>query len=264
VLDFVRSIPRRRVTIGSEERNTATPIRAVLRGSYLSLSPMWKNQRLQLCWTALSLVTVAAAAASFAPLRSVVVTSKKSESSTTRLKNQSNDSADSAATFSVQRRSVFGTVGIAAAWTTLLLAPLAQQPQPAAAEVDYSRIQDLLGPGGDYATTAAGGTAAASTKRPTYLTEPTDEFKASEAKATEFRRKNLKIVQQFNALLDAIGTVPNDDETKLATTLDELRRLVKANGGLPIGITKDDIVKTCRRRKAKKYWPTTVEVAYVF
>jgi hypothetical protein len=240
---------------------------------------MWKNQWLQLCWTALSLVTVAAAAASFAPLsRSVVVvatTSKTSESASRwRLKNQSNDSADSAAaTFSVQRRSVFGTVGIAAAaWTTLLLAPLAQQPQPAAADVDYSRIQDLLGPGGDYATTyspnAAATTAAGgggtSTKRPTYLTEPTDEFKASEAKATEFRRKNLKIVQQFNALLDAVGTVPNDDETKLATTLDELRRLVKANGGLPIGITKDDIVKTCRRRKAKKYWPTTVEVAYVF
>jgi hypothetical protein len=176
---------------------------------------------------------------------------------TTRLKNQSSD-LDSIV--SAQRRNVLGTVGIATALA--LLAPPLQQP--AAAEVDYSRIQDLLGPGGDYATTYSPNAAVTTgtTKRPTYLTEPTDEFKASEAKATEFRRKNLRVVAQFNALLDQVGAVPND-ETKLATTLDELRRLVKANGGLPIGITKDDIVKSCRRRKAKKYWPTTVEVAYV-
>jgi hypothetical protein len=29
-----------------------------------------------------------------------------------------------------------------------------------------------------------------------------------------------------------------------------------------LGITKDQVVKQVRRRKAKKYWPTTVEVAY--
>jgi hypothetical protein len=228
---------------------------------------MW-NQRRLLRWTALSLLVTRAV--SFAPSRSV--TSKNSLESassrqrstrvptsaavTTRL-NQSVQDSDGLA--SAQRRNCFGTVGMAA--LTLWAVP---PPQPAHADVDYSRIQDLLGPGGDYATTYSPNAAAVTgtTKRPTYLTEPTDEFKASEAKATEFRRKNTQVVAQFNALLEAVGSVPND-ETKLAATLDQVRRLVKANGGLPIGITKDDIVKTCRRRKAKKYWPTTVEVAYV-
>jgi hypothetical protein len=127
-------------------------------------------------------------------------------------------------------------------------------------KVDYSKIQDLLGPGGgDYISPyqiPEGG------KRPTWLTEPTDEFKESEQKAMDFKRKNLIISKQFQSLLDIITTAPNNEQT-LLDTLDSLRRLVKSNGGLPIGITKDEIVKTCRRRKSKKYWPTSVEVAYV-
>lgn len=131
-------------------------------------------------------------------------------------------------------------------------------PVNAADNVDYSKIQDLLGPnGGDYVKqyqVPEGG------KRPTWLTEPTDEFKESEQKATEFKRKNLLISKQFQSLLSAITTAP-DNEGTLIDSLDALRRLVKSNRGLPIGITKEEIVKTCRRRKAKKYWPTTVEVA---
>ena len=124
--------------------------------------------------------------------------------------------------------------------------------------VDYSKIQDLLGPnGGDYVSQyqiPEGG------KRPTWLTEPTEEFKESEQKAAEFKRKNLAVSKEFQTLLEAVTTSPND-ETTLLRTLDSLRRLVKSNGGLPIGITKDAIIKTCRRRKSKKYWPTAVEVA---
>ena len=48
----------------------------------------------------------------------------------------------------------------------------------------------------------------------------------------------------------------------LFLTLLNKGRFVQANAGLPIGITKDEVVKACRRRKAKKYWPTSVEVAY--
>lgn len=124
--------------------------------------------------------------------------------------------------------------------------------------VDYSKIQDLLGPnGGDYVSQyqiPEGG------KRPTWLTEPTDDFKESEQKAAEFKRKNLAISKEFQTLLEVVTSSPND-ETTLLGALDSLRRLVKSNGGLPIGITKETIIKTCRRRKSKKYWPTSVEVA---
>ena len=145
--------------------------------------------------------------------------------------------------------------------STAALVTIQQPTIPAFAEdksVDYSKIQDLLGPnGGDYVSqyqVPEGG------KRPTWLTEPTDEFKESEQKAAEFRRKNMAISKEFQTLLEIVTSSPNDEATLLGA-LDSLRRLVKSNGGLPIGITKDTIVKTCRRRKSKKYWPTTVEVA---
>lgn len=133
----------------------------------------------------------------------------------------------------------------------------ATAPELASADVDYSKIQDLLGPGGEYATYSPQPTEG---KRPTWLTEPTEEFKENETRAAEFKRKNLLIKQKFAGILDTITTAPNN-ETVLAETLDEMRRMVKANRGLPIGIAKEEVVKTCRRRKAKKYWPTSVEIA---
>lgn len=145
----------------------------------------------------------------------------------------------------------------AAAFTSLVgIITMTQQPQRASADVDYSKIQDLLGPGGDLATYQP----VPDGKRPTWLTEPTADFRESEEKALEFKRKNLLVQKQFEAILDKVTTAPNN-ETVLVEALDELRRLVKATGGLPTGITKDQLVKTCRRRKAKKYWPTVVEIA---
>jgi hypothetical protein len=148
-------------------------------------------------------------------------------------------------------RRDFATNGAAA------LLGIALAPKVASADVDYSKIQDLLGPGGDYATYSP---QPAEGKRPTWLTEPTEEFKENESKAAEFKRKNLLVKQKFAGILDTVTTAPNN-ETVLAEALDEMRRMVKANKGLPIGITKEEVVKTCRRRKAKKYWPTTVEIA---
>jgi hypothetical protein len=78
----------------------------------------------------------------------------------------------------------------------------------------------------------------------------------------EFKRKTLLLTKQFRSLLDIVTTAPND-ETVLLDALDSLRRLVKSGRGLPTGVTKEEIIKTCRRRKSKKYWPTAVEVAYV-
>jgi hypothetical protein len=130
----------------------------------------------------------------------------------------------------------------------------------ARAELDYSKIQDLLGTSDQNAVYYAPQQQQPG-KRPSWLTEPTEEFKENESKAAEFKRKNLQMKQKFASTLDVVTTAPNS-ETTLVETLDELRRMVKANGGLPIGITKEEIVKTCRRRKSKKYWPTSVEIAY--
>jgi hypothetical protein len=136
--------------------------------------------------------------------------------------------------------------------------PLLSLPIVANAEgtIDYSRIQDLLGSDATtlYAPPEPG-------KRPTYLTEPTEEFKANESKAAEFRRKNLQAKKEFADLLNRVTDAPNDEGALLAA-LDEMRRTVRKNAGLPIGITKEEVIKTCRRRKAKKYWPTNVEIAY--
>lgn len=121
-----------------------------------------------------------------------------------------------------------------------------------AEELDYSKVQDLLG-----------GTAipyVPEGKRPTYLTEPTDEFRENESKSAEFKRQNMALKAKFNSVLNVVATGPNQEET-LASALDDMRRQVRANGGLPSGISKEEVVKTCRRRKAQRYWPTNVEIA---
>ena len=134
----------------------------------------------------------------------------------------------------------------------------------ASAEIDYSRIQDLLG---DTTSSSAiynpsGVTTTSSLKRPTYLTEPTDEFKQNEAKASEFKRLNLQQKQIFTEIMTRFDMAPTNDETALTSSLDDMRRFVRKANGLPQGITKQDVITIVRRRKAKKDWPTNAEIAY--
>jgi hypothetical protein len=135
-------------------------------------------------------------------------------------------------------------------------------PQAANAALTFDQVQDLLGtpektekafePGGP----TNGG-------RPTFLVEPTDDFKANEAKATIFKRQQLQAKQAFAAVQERITTDPND-EAALEADLDEMRRQVKKAGGLPAGILKDDVIRSVRRRKSKKpkFWPVKCEIAY--
>jgi hypothetical protein len=149
------------------------------------------------------------------------------------------------------RRDVLTVSASAAA--SVLLFPNAR----ANADIDYEKIQDLLGrPDGSAPSvtyTASG--------RPTYLVEPTDEFKTNEAKASDFKRKQIQRKQDFIALLDKLDIDPNDQDL-LAADLDALRNNIRSNNGLPLGITKTELVKRIRRRKAKRYWPVQVEIAY--
>jgi hypothetical protein len=138
---------------------------------------------------------------------------------------------------------------------------------PALADLDFSNVQDLLRQPEDTGNNAAyfnnnKDASSAGTKRPTWLVEPTDEFKQNEAKTAAFKQKQLAQKQTFLAALERLETDPNNEDV-LANDLDTLRRQVRAMGGLPLGVTKDDVVVRVRRqKKMRKYWPTQVEVAY--
>ena len=95
---------------------------------------------------------------------------------------------------------------------------------------------------------------------PTYLTEPTDEFKESERQRDEFRRAQLQIKGKFTVVLDRF-TKESSTEEALRKDINELQDLVIATSGLPLGIKKDDLVKIIRAKKAKGFWPTSVEYA---
>lgn len=139
-----------------------------------------------------------------------------------------------------------------------LLLPVLLIPTTANAELDFDRVQDLLKD--TPSNNAADVFATTRTKRPTYLAEPTEEFRQNEQKSTAFKREQLKVKGQFTALLQKLQDDPNEED-KLSNDLDELRRLVRKVGGLPLGITKEEVVKQVRRRKARKFWPVNVEIA---
>jgi hypothetical protein len=98
--------------------------------------------------------------------------------------------------------------------------------------------------------------------RPMYLVEPTDEFKENEAKSMAFKREQLRLKKEFISALEQFTETPNDEEA-LAKDIKDLQMLVKKDGGLPMGIVKDDMVKIIRSKKSKGFWPTSVEVAWV-
>jgi len=110
------------------------------------------------------------------------------------------------------------------------------------------------------ASSAFIGASAASAEPQVYLTEPTDEFKESERQRMEFRRAQLEIKKKFTVVLDRFVNT-SKTETELEDDLKELRQLIAETGGLPLGIKKDDIVKTVRSVKKLGFWPTNVEVS---
>jgi len=95
----------------------------------------------------------------------------------------------------------------------------------------------------------------------TYLTEPTEEFKANEERAMAFKREQLKQKQAFNTVLTRLVT-ESKTEDQLVADLKELKFLTIKSGGLPTGLKKDDLVKQVRSKKAKGFWPTPVEYEY--
>jgi hypothetical protein len=161
-----------------------------------------------------------------------------------------------ASTGSVSRRDCWKA---AAAAVAVVATSATAAPQAANAALNFEQVQDLLNT--PEKTAAAYDSSSNSGARPMFLVDPTQEFKDNEEKATAFKRKELQAKKAFAVVQEKITTDPND-ETMLLTSLDEMRRLVKRGGGLPAGILKDDVIRTVRRRKSKKYWPVNCEIAY--
>jgi len=97
--------------------------------------------------------------------------------------------------------------------------------------------------------------------RPMYLSEPTDEFKANEAKAMEFKRAQLAAKKEFNAVIEKFLAESNNEDA-IVRDLKDMQRLVAKGGGLPLGIKKDELFKIIRSKKGKGFWPTNCEIAY--
>mmetsp|Transcript_17817 Transcript_17817/g.36690 ORF Transcript_17817/g.36690 Transcript_17817/m.36690 type:complete len:187 (+) Transcript_17817:114-674(+) len=97
--------------------------------------------------------------------------------------------------------------------------------------------------------------------RPMYLAEPTDEFKANEAKAMEFKRAQLAQKKEFTTALEKFLGEENKEEA-IVKDLKVLQTLVAKDSGLPLGIKKEELFKMIRSKKGKGYWPTNCEIAY--
>lgn len=69
------------------------------------------------------------------------------------------------------------------------------------------------------------------------------------------------VKKQFN---DAFAKLTFDSTTEdqIRGDLEDLKSLIIKTGGLPVGIKKDELVKIIRAKKAKGFWPTSVEYAY--
>jgi hypothetical protein len=80
---------------------------------------------------------------------------------------------------------------------------------------------------------------AAAEPRPIHLTEPTDEFRADEAKAMEFKRGQLMLKNEFSALMDKFPSGANDEDV-LVKDIHDFQMLVKKTQGLPVGLKKDE------------------------
>jgi hypothetical protein len=109
-------------------------------------------------------------------------------------------------------------------------------------------------------TLVTGAASASAEGRPMYLTDPTDEFKANEAKAAEFKRAQLLVKKDFLKVIDRLST-ESTSEQQLTSDLNELQDLVIKTSGLPLGIKKEELYKIIRRKKSLPAWTTPVEYA---
>jgi len=98
-----------------------------------------------------------------------------------------------------------------------------------------------------------------------YLTEPTAEFKDELKKVQAFNAAQQKIRADWDKLVGRL--VESEVPSTTAGILNEMAAFLAKTDGLPAGVKKLDLVKTCRKkkfngRKILPNWTTEVEIAY--
>eukprot|EP01038_Epipyxis_sp_PR26KG_P009721 gene9721-13081_t len=98
-----------------------------------------------------------------------------------------------------------------------------------------------------------------------YLVEPTEDFKQEELKKKEFEKKQLKIRKDWDVIIDRLVAAETSDS--IEKSLLEIMAFLKSIDGIPRGVTKLQLVKTCRTKKfngkkVKPIWTKNVEIAY--
>lgn len=95
--------------------------------------------------------------------------------------------------------------------------------------------------------------------------EPTETFKASEKKATDFKRKQIEYRKKFDESFAKVSDAVDDPARQAG--LKEVTKLVRLNKGLPEGLPLNSLITLVRRTKgaAKKKgeWGTDTELAYM-
>lgn len=85
-----------------------------------------------------------------------------------------------------------------------------------------------------------------------------------EARQSEFAAAQRAYKQEFVKKLDAFLAVETDEEA--VSTLNAMSNTVIQRGGLPESVRINDLLKTCRRKKAAMKdsgkWGTPVQIAY--
>lgn len=85
-----------------------------------------------------------------------------------------------------------------------------------------------------------------------------------EARQSEFASAQRAYKQDFTKKLDAFLAVETDEDA--VSTLNAMSNTVIQRGGLPESVRINDLLKTCRRKKAAMKdggkWGTSVQIAY--
>jgi hypothetical protein len=107
-----------------------------------------------------------------------------------------------------------------------------------------------------------------SSNAPTYLKEPTAEFKDELARVEAFNKYQAKVRSRWDAIIAKFEASSTPEE--LEANLKAMNALLVEIQSVPTGVKLPQLVKTCRLkkfadkkgRKRKEEWTTKVEIAY--
>lgn len=108
-------------------------------------------------------------------------------------------------------------------------------------------------------------------KETAFLKEPTDEFKADEARTRALRDREKKVKADFDVLLQKFIDAPETNPEETENNIRNMIKFIRPLDGVPTGLKKKDIVLPFRakkfsnekRKEIKSTWTKECEIAYV-